>query len=167
METVVTLLLCLPYRDGGYHLPLPVLNQQPRATGGGQSVANSTSHHCDLLWPDAGVTLEYEGEAWHAGTRQATKDAVRNNVMASKRHLVFSVTKEQLYDVAQFDFVARQIAHALRKRLYVDDFPYNWFLRRSDLRSTLLPSPGNPLCDERIARSGAWVRKNSHAKHTR
>ena len=167
METVVTLLLCLPYRDGGYHLPLPVLNQQPRATGGGQSVANGTTHRCDLLWPDAGVTLEYEGEAWHVGTRQATKDAVRNNVMASKRHLVFSVTKEQLYDVAQFDFVARQIAHALRKRLYVDDCPYNWFLRRSDLRSTPLPSSGNPLCDERIARSGAWVRRDSHAKHAR
>ncbi len=167
METVVTLLLCLPYRYGGYHLPLPVLNQQPRATGGGQSVANGATHRCDLLWPDAGVTLEYEGEVWHAGARQATKDAARNNVMASKRHLVFSVTKEQLYDVAQFDFVARQIAHALRKRLYADDCPYNWFLRRSDLRSTLLPSPGNPLCDERIARSGAWVRKDSHAKHAR
>ena len=78
MESAIALLLCLPYRYGGYHLPLPTLNERPVKTGGRRSIADATTHRCDLLWPDANVALEYEATTGTkdrkvpSGTRHAT-----------------------------------------------------------------------------------------------
>lgn len=157
MESAITLLLCLPYRYGGYHLPLPALNQTPRNTGGKKSIADAVTHRCDLLWPDAGVSFEYESDDWHKGILSAVKDTTRNNTMAAKRHLVFAATKELLYDEHKFGLIARQIACALGKRLHMDDCRYNWRMRRFLLRQKLLPGKNNPHCDERAGRNGAWV----------
>lgn len=156
-ETVVALLLCCPYRFGGYGLPFPELNRPPGRERGPQSLVDENPHRCDLLWRDHGVALEYDGAAWHPDGSDGppSKDVARDNSLAGKRMHVFKVSKGQLYNVEEFDRIVCRLTTVLGKRIRTEQCDYNWALRRLDLRDKLLPSPGNRSCDERAGRTGA------------
>ena len=143
MESAIALMLWLPYRFGGYGLPKPVLNHAPRSSGKTAVLADAKPHRCDLIWPQANVALEYDSDAFHPGSTRS-RDARRNNSVAAEHHFVFALTKEQLYDIEQFDLTARQLMNALGKKPRMTECPYNWLLRRDELRELVLPRRPRP-----------------------
>ena len=61
MESLLSMLLCLPPSLGGFGLPRPELNY-PIETNEG-SVA---MRRCDLCWPDQRFALEYDSDTFHS-----------------------------------------------------------------------------------------------------
>lgn len=154
METILSLLLCLPCRSGGYGVPLATFNQRPRDVPGADPAMRGC-HRCDLLWRREGVALEYEGEKTHAGAMQTTRDSQRDNALAMRGQALIKVTKAQVYDVDAFDVVARQVLGLLGRRLRPDHHPKDWQLRRANLRDALLPARRGGACHERVGRRGS------------
>lgn len=155
METVCIMLLCLPYRLGGYGLPLPVLNQALSLPVNRKQLTARDNHRCDLYWPAFGVVLEYEGKKGHTAIASVDRDSRRDNALAGNRALVIKVTQQQLYDVDAFDLVARQLMGIMHRRLRTNACDYDWNDRRGDLRMQLLPGNNNPRCNERVGRGNS------------
>lgn len=153
METVLSLLLCLPCRQGGYGAPLASFNQRPQDAPG-SDLALRGRHRCDLLWREAGVALEYEGEKTHAGSIQTARDSQRDNALATRGQALIKVTKAQVYDVDAFDVVARQVLGLLKRPVRADRRADGWELRRARLRDALLPGRLHGACQERVGRQG-------------
>lgn len=117
MECVVYLLLCLPYRLGGYGLPRPQANlelevpRQFRRRLGARHVVP------DLCWPEQRVCVEYDSDEHHRGGVKAARDSVRRDALAAMGLTVHTLNMAQLQDSRLFDPTARQIAAELGKRL--------------------------------------------------
>ena len=138
METALALLLCLPCAQGGFGLPLPVLNR-PVAVDARQGLSvGQQTYRCDLLWPEPGLAIEYDGEQYHTGTFRIAHDVGRRNDLAYLGITVLVATKRQLFDARAFHGLALQVAHHLRARLRHTQTRYDWGERNAALRSTLL-----------------------------
>ena len=142
METVLTMLLTLPHKYGGYGLPLPELNK-PRVSrvSDRKSTRNNVlnkSLRCDLEWPAANVAVEYDSDTYHTGPQRIAKDSIRRNQLTTSGKRIITVTKDQVYDETEFDTVARQIAENLGWRLR-DNRSEGFSEARSELRFAILP----------------------------
>lgn len=135
MEAVLVTLLCAPCFLGGYGLPLPQLNARVELPGAARSMTGSAYFSCDVLWPDAGLAVEYDSTLFHTGAERIAADSERRNALAYLGIDVVSVTRDQLMDPVRMDRVAR----LLGKALGVDVEPTPWVSRRRDeLRRELL-----------------------------
>ena len=135
METILFILLTLPYRYGGYGLPMPELNGCIYPKKGGLPFVGRSSYRGDLLWRKAGVVAEYNSDMVHANTDNIAMDAIRRGDLALCGISEVTVTKRQLYNVELFDKVARQIASRIGKTLRYND---PGFLKaRRELRGVL------------------------------
>ena len=109
MESAVLARLCLPLKHGGYACPLPVMNGLLQLTGTLQDLSGRGYLFGDLLWPDEGLLLEYNGEEWHTGRQRITRDALRANAIALSGVKVLSMTADMYNDPAAFHAVARRV----------------------------------------------------------
>jgi len=135
METILFILLTLPYRYGGYALPMLELNGCVYPRKGGSPFAGRSFYRGVLLWREAGVVVEYNSDMIHANTDNMAMDAIHRGDLALCGISEISVTKRQLYSIELFDKVARQIASRIGKRLRYKD---PGFLKvRQELRSVL------------------------------
>lgn len=102
METKLRLLLV----DAG--LPEPEVNPRIELPGG---------RHCypDLLWRQARVTAEYEGEHHLTDARTWSSDIVRTRVLTEAGFREFRVTKADLAE-PRFGELVRQLRHAISTR---------------------------------------------------
>jgi len=108
--------------------------------GGHRRQEVSQGHYaCDLLWPDAKLALEYDGEQSHVGLDRIAHDSERRNDLHHLDITVLSITKRQLGSTESFDRAARQIAKRLGTRLRLDECRYDWHARHTALRDKLLP----------------------------
>jgi very-short-patch-repair endonuclease len=162
METVLAILLTLPYKLGGYGLPKPMLNyrvdvpgsvrepadkspvliivkQKGKITGlhKDMSVGN-TKYYCDLYWPDKKVDVEYDSDIYHTGSDRIAKDAIRRNALMSVGVKVVTVSRGQIMDAAKLREVAELLSKQLGKRLQRPEKEFN--LRHINLRKTVLPN---------------------------
>ena len=136
METILFILLTLPYRYGGYGLPMPELNGCIYPKKGALPFAGRNFYRGDLLWREAGVVAEYNSDMVHANTDNIAMDAIRRGDLALCGISEVTVTKRQLYSAELFDKVARQIASRIGKKLRYND---PGFLKaRLELRSALM-----------------------------
>jgi len=113
METILTLLLTLPYRLGGYGFATPLLNYHIEVPGVAGRKTAKLQYYCDLYWPDAKVAVEYDSDAFHALPERIAKDAIRRNALLSIGVTVITVTRKQITNTVEL----RKIAHALSKLL--------------------------------------------------
>ena len=135
METILFILLTLPYRYGGYGLPMPELNGCIYPKKGALPFAGKSFYRGDLLWREAGVVVEYNSDMVHANTDSIAMDAIRRGDLALCGISEVTVTKRQLYSIELFDKVARQIASRIGKKLR---YKNPEFLKaRQELRSVL------------------------------
>ena len=78
METILAMLLTLPFRHGGYNFEKPLLNHtievKERHSSGRNAVRPIT---VDIYWPDNGIALEYDSKAFHSTEEQRVKDSSR------------------------------------------------------------------------------------------
>lgn len=135
METACTLLLCLPYKLGGYGIPFPELNQKIQLR---HSVKKITSHHffiADLYWKKESVIAEYDSDQFHSNRISINKDIQRANLLDLNGHKVITITKKQVLNRYEFEQTATLIAKELNHRIRL---PRGFRTNQTKLRKELL-----------------------------
>ena len=117
METRLLMLLTLPYRLGGYKLPMPELNARISLASSPKRNADGPNYFCDLFWPDAGVAVEYDSDMFHTGADRIAYDSKRRTDLASLGITVVTVTNQQIRSIVEFERVAKLLAAKMSKRL--------------------------------------------------
>ena len=121
METVLTLLLCLPYRLGGYGIDQPQLNYQVNVTNRQRKLADRGYCECDLCWPGSNLVVEYDSALYHLDPERQESDARRRGTLVSLGFTVLTVSRKQVMDSGAFNRLAHQVANLTGKRLrFVD-----------------------------------------------
>jgi hypothetical protein len=117
METILTMLLTLPYKLGGYGLPMPELNCRIVPVKAAKRSASKSFYSCDLFWSNIDLAVEYDSDLYHTGAERIASDSKRRNTLTSIGVLVITVTRKQIYSVVEFEKVARLIAGNMDRRL--------------------------------------------------
>lgn len=121
MESVLAMLLCLPYGLGGYGLEAPRLNHHIDVPPGSRKLADRSYCECDLCWPASKLAVEYDSKLHHADPERQESDARRRSTLMTLGFTVVTVSRGQLMDSGSFNRLAHQLAKRLGKRLrYVD-----------------------------------------------
>ena len=111
------MLLCLPYRLGGYGLPKPIMNQHIEIEIEKQMILRKRFLVCDLYWPSAKVNLEYDSTEFHAAKERLVADARRRAVLESLGITSINITGPQIADALDFDDLSATAAKLLKKQL--------------------------------------------------
>lgn len=136
METIVTLLLCLPNVYGGYGLEPPSLNHSIPMPDEVRAATGRKQCICDLFWPEARLAVEYESDQWHAGPEHIARDSKRRTALELAGVMVVTVTRAQIYDARALNETAHVLANRMEKRLRIQCS--NWLSKRFELRARLL-----------------------------
>lgn len=119
MESLLSMLLCLPPSLGGFGLPSPELNC-PIATNE-EGVA---MRKCDLYWPNQKFALEYDSDAFHSDVSKLHFDSNRRSTLEKAGVHVVSVTKNQVFDRGKLLGLAAIASKKLGKRLSPAPFDF-------------------------------------------
>ena len=103
-EAQLAMLLCMPQGLGGYGLPLPELN--------GMIEIEGLRFCCDLVWRDACVVVEYQGEQHFAG-EVPTRDRRKRSALEAEGYFVLQVDHGVLRIREQMDLLAQSLAECL------------------------------------------------------
>jgi len=132
METILAMMLTLPYKYGGYGFPEPLLNyciEVPISAG-------KAKYYCDLYWPGKRVDVEYDSDAFHTGPDRIAKDAIKRNALTGAGITAVTVSRKQIIDMQEFRELAELLSKLLGKRL---QYPKKDFdIRRAELMEQLL-----------------------------
>ncbi|RDB64736.1 hypothetical protein C1878_01725 [Gordonibacter sp. 28C] len=137
-ETVLAMLLCLPYRFGGYGFAPPCLNYRIDVGAHAQKMASRKFYRCDLYWPEAKLAIEYDSDSEHLGSRSAASDSSRRNALDALGVDVISVTTLQIASRVEMERIANHIGKRLGKRVQYKEPSFsvaNLTLRTELLRS--------------------------------
>jgi hypothetical protein len=111
METNLAILLTLPYRLGGYGLPLPILNHP----------IEGSSYCCDLFWQLAKLAVEYDSNQFHTGSERIARDSRRRSALALLGVKVVTITWQQVFSTVKFREAVTLLAKNLGRRLRLKD----------------------------------------------
>lgn len=126
MESLLSMLLCLPPSLGGFGLPRPELNY-PIATNE-EGVA---MRKCDLYWPNQKFALEYDSDAFHSDASKLHLDSSRRSTLEKAGVHVVSVTKNQVFDRSKLLGLAAIASKKLGKRLSLA--PFNFAQKQDEI----------------------------------
>ena len=140
METVLAILLVLPYRLGGYGFPKPLLNYRIEIPASiGKTAGKSKYYYCDLYWPDRKVDVEYDSDTYHTGSERIAQDATRRNALSSTGITVVTVSRSQVIRGSKMREFTEVLSKLLKRRLqYSKASAY----RQSKLLGQLLRTTG-------------------------
>lgn len=134
METKLTMLLCLPFKLGGYNFREPVLNEhinkikRDGSTLGDYFVA-------DLLWQEQRIILEYDSTEYHDNDRSHLSDSVRRTELIGLGYDVVSVVSSQVTTAMGTKNLASSLAKKMGRKLRI---PKSEFLKANmELRKVL------------------------------
>ena len=142
MESRLLVLLTLPYRHGGFGLPMPeldaVVEPGKRASKRGTSRLSlgERDYRCDLYWRDLMLAVEYDSDKYHLLSEQKADDSKKKNYLLSKGVQVITVSKLQLRSVVEIERVAQQLAACHGRQLRYKENPM-WTERHYQLRRQL------------------------------
>ncbi|WP_255467167.1 hypothetical protein [Raoultibacter phocaeensis] len=139
METVLTMLLCLPYGLGGYGIERPQLNYQVDVPSSMRSVTDRAYCKADLCWPEAKLCVEYDSKKYHLDPERQESDSRRRNTLVVLGFTMMVVSRGQIADGGAFNRLAKQIAIQTGKRLRYRDpgFTRKHLALRDELLETL------------------------------
>ena len=141
METILTMLLTLPYKLGGYGFPKPQLNYRievsDKVTSTKIKPTSRPAFYCDLYWPDKKVAVEYDSDEYHSGALRIEKDAIRRNALESVGVRMITVSRRQLTDAAKMREVSEALSRLLSKRLVYAEKEFTSL--NAELMGQLLP----------------------------
>lgn len=121
METLTAMLLCLPYRLGGYGLDRPLLNHRIDVPCSLRRMASKSYCVCDLHWPEAKLAVEYDSGLWHDGSDDFVRDSKRRNTLIALGLTVVTMTAHQVLDGGELNKAAHLLAQITGKRLRYRD----------------------------------------------
>ena len=120
-ETILAMLLTLPYALGGYGITQPNLNYRVEIPQTAKNKVDRAFYVLDICWPKAKFCLEYDSAQYHLNPAQQEADARKRNALEALGYTVFTVSPGQISDSGSFNRVAKQVAHHLGKRLRYKD----------------------------------------------
>ena len=126
MESLLSMLLCLPPSLGGFGLPRPELNFPIETNEGG-----IVMRRCDLYWPDQRFALEYDSDTFHSDASKLHLDSSRRSTLEKAGVQVVSVTKNQVFDRGQLFNLATIVSKRLEKRL--SPTPFNFSQKQDEI----------------------------------
>lgn len=126
MESLLSMLLCLPPSLGGFGLPCPELNFPIETNEGGVVM-----RRCDLCWPDQRFALEYDSDTFHSDASKLHLDSSRRSTLEKAGVHVVSVTKNQVFDRGQLFNLATIVSKRLGKRL--SSTPFNFSQKQDEI----------------------------------
>ena len=147
METLDEMLLCLPYRYGGYGVEKPVMNYDVELDERLAAFADRDNCYADLCWPDAGLCIEHQGAFDHNKALSFESDRARVNALTFLGYEVVELTHGQVSNLYAFEEIAVHVAKALGKRL--DGAKLGPTVERLALRRSLFAwniRSGRPAC---------------------
>lgn len=121
MESILAMMLYLPYKLGGYGLERPVLNHQVDVPHSMRSLADRSYCRCDLCWPSRKLAVEYDSRLRHEDLAKQESDARRRSTLIALGFTVVTVFPPQVMDGGAFNRLARQLAKLTGKRLRYED----------------------------------------------
>lgn len=110
METEMVMPFYLPWRKGGYGLPEPTMNYELTLGERGRRMTGKEAIRIDAYWPDSDFGCEYQSEMFHHGDERYGEDIGRQLAAESLGKTIRMVTKEQLKNSAQLEYLAEIIA---------------------------------------------------------
>ena len=117
METKLVMLLSLPYKLGGFGLPMPNLNHRIVPTKTARQTSIRKFYFCDLFWPHSNLAVEYDSDLYHTGTERIASDSRRRSVLSLLGINVITVTSHQIQNSGELEQVAKLIAQKTGRRL--------------------------------------------------
>lgn len=142
-EASMALLLCLPFRDGGYSLPLPKMNETVVPTAYVKPLMDRNHYVGDAVWRDRRVIVEYDSRTEHSRGLSVAHDNVRKLALESMGYHVVSVTNVMLADKGLFEKVALDVAKRLGRRVDRNRRAENWDELHAHAREVLINTPAN------------------------
>ncbi|MCL2151322.1 MAG: endonuclease domain-containing protein, partial [Coriobacteriia bacterium] len=146
MESVLAMLTSLPYRLGGYNLPMPLLNHRLDAPTTLMRNSGRSFFVCDQYYLEHKVDVEYDSDAFHAEAVPAERDLERRNALSALGVTVITVSWAQLKYVDKFDAVAKHLGRLLGKRIQL---PPGFEKKRAELRKLVLPAVTSARSDSK------------------
>lgn len=143
METVLALMLYLPYNLGGYGLRKPLLNYRVDVPNSLRELTDRSYCRCDLCWPDASLAVEYDSRLHHSDLDRQSSDARRRSTLIALGYTVVTVFPDHVMDGGAFNRLARQLAQLTGKRLRYQDpgFTHKHLELRDQLFANLWQTP--------------------------
>lgn len=120
METIMTMLLCLPMKKGGYGLPTPSMNYRIDVSSSARKFTPKGYFVCDAYWAAAKLDVEYDSNEHHLKRKEKANDSARRNALSAMGISVIVVTWDQVVVRRSMDEVASSIARKLGRRLRLE-----------------------------------------------
>lgn len=117
METFDEMLLCLPYRLGGYGLRVPTMNAEVHLSIRAAHVAQRKTCFLDMGYFKPKIDIEHHGRLDHSTLEEVMNDRARVNGLKEMGFEVIELTYPQVEDLLTFEIVAERIAKLLGKRI--------------------------------------------------
>ena len=120
MEATDEMLLCLPYRYGGYGVPKPEMNELIELDESAVRIAKRSVCFADLCWMEQKLDVEHHGKHDHDDESGFLSDRARTMALENMGFEVIEITNEQVRDIEVFESTAIRIANKLGKRIRPD-----------------------------------------------
>jgi len=117
METILVILLMLPFNHGGYGFSPPEMNFKIRPVRAIRQSSHSQYYLFDLYWPQCKLAVEYDSDQYHTGAERIASDSKRRNTLTSLGIKTITVTNQQIRNIKEFEKVANLIAVNMGRRL--------------------------------------------------
>lgn len=141
-ETALSMLLTLPYQQGGCSLSYPQLNYRIDPGKHARKNVSQNYYRCDLFWDKANLAVEYDSNLCHTGAERIARDSKRRDELLELGVTVVTVTAGQLFNFQEFNKMARTVAKRLGERIQPRND--NFATRQLALRSILLAKLERP-----------------------
>lgn len=136
MEATVAMLLSLPYLLGGCSLSRPKLNHRIDPGKHARKNVGQDYYKVDLFWKKSRLAVEYDSNLYHTGAARIAADSRRRDELSHLGVTVITITANQVFDVREFNKVARTVAKRLGERIQPRDPLFA--NRQLELRTALL-----------------------------
>lgn len=117
MESIVFMILTLPYKLGGFNLRGACFNHEVVLDVAAKKQLGKKQCYVDIFYPDVNLAIEYDSTEYHDNKNTYGSDVLRSNTIKCLGIDVLHLTKNQLYMKNACEQLARYIALRLGKRL--------------------------------------------------
>jgi hypothetical protein len=142
MESLMYMILTLPYALGGYGLDGAVFNHRIEINGDVRQILGKNNCYADLYYKKAKLAVEYDSFAYHKSPFEQGKDNIRADALEKQGITVVKMNTIQLYDKDACRLFAHNLAVRLNKRIYIRTKNFD---KMQALLRELLPT-AKPLC---------------------
>lgn len=116
MESKLAMLLSLPRSMGGFGCGVPLLNARVELSDSARRESERSYLLADLLFPDAGVDVEYQGKEWHRDDEARWRDEARQNALVMMGMTCLFVSAEHMASERRLESIADTIRSRAGKR---------------------------------------------------